>query len=52
MRKSIFTREEIEADRRRTIGERNRSIGRRYTPPTDEDDLADQIEYIREHLED
>lgn len=51
MSKSQFTTEEIQACRRQTIAETSRSIGRGNTPPMEEDDLADQMEYIREHME-
>jgi len=51
MSKSRFTREEIEACRIRTINEVGRATGRHPYIPPDEDDLADQMEYIREHME-
>jgi hypothetical protein len=51
MSKSRFTTREIESARRSTIREREVQIGRHPYVPPDEDDLADQMEYIREHME-
>lgn len=51
MSKSRFTSEEIAACRIRTIRETERQIGRHPYIPPDEDDLADQMEYIRDHME-